>query len=74
MTDDHYRDTQPDGALVPPPPMPPLALATSAPLPPRRPGAGAMRSSRSTLTRLLDSALDRLDEMADRIRAAVGLH
>lgn len=73
MTDDHHRDTQPDGALVPPPPMPPLALATSAPLPPRRPAAHALRSSRSTFTRLLDSALNGLDEVADRIRAAVGL-
>lgn len=71
--DDHHRDTQPDGALVPPPPMPPLALATSAPLPPRRPGAGVMRSGRSTFTRLLDSMLNRLDDVADRIAAAVGL-
>lgn len=71
--DDHHRDTQPHGALVPPPPMPPLALATSAPLPPRRPRAGAMQSGRSTFTRLLDSVLNGLDDVADRIAAAVGL-
>jgi len=71
--DDHYRDTQPDGALVPPPPLPPLALATSAPLPPRRPSADAMRSRRSRFTQVLDSALNALDDVADRIAAAVGL-
>lgn len=73
MMDDHHRDTQPDGALVPPPPMPPLALATSAPLPPRRRGEGTMRSGRSTFTRLLDSVLNGLDDVADRIATAVGL-
>lgn len=71
--DDHYRETQPDGALVPPPPMPPLALATSAPLPPRRSGGRATRTGSSALTRLLDTALDTLDDVADRIAAAVGL-
>ena len=71
--DDHYPDTQPHGALVPPPPMPPLALATSAPLPPRRPHAGALTSGRWTFTRLLESALNGLDDVADRIAAAVGL-
>ncbi|MEO7713816.1 MAG: hypothetical protein ABIV10_12945 [Gemmatimonadaceae bacterium] len=71
--DDYYRDTQPDGALVPPPTVPPLALATAAPLPPRRPSAAAMRSRRSRFTQLLDSAMNALDDVADRIATAVGL-
>ncbi len=73
IMDDHYRDTQPHGALVPPPTLPPLALATSAPLPPRRPGRGAMQPRRSRFARLLDSALHALDEVADRIAVAAGL-
>lgn len=71
--DDHYRDTQPDGALVPPPTLPPLALATSAPLPPRRPEKSAIQPRRSRFARLLDSALNALDEVADRIAVATGL-
>jgi hypothetical protein len=69
--DDYTPDTQPDGSLTPPPGQPPTAVATSAPLPPRRPDAGTVR--RSGLRGLLDSALDGLDTLADRIAGVVGL-
>ncbi|MFL5608655.1 MAG: hypothetical protein ACJ8AD_19525 [Gemmatimonadaceae bacterium] len=70
--EENLPDTQPDGSLVPPPTTPPVALATSAPLPPR---ASAPRSPwrTETLRDLAAAALDRLDLLGDRIANAVGL-
>ena len=67
--DDQTPDTQPAGALVPPPHRPPTALATAdLPLPPSRP-----RLARRRFVPLLDAALDELDRLVDRIAAAAGL-
>ena len=67
--DEWHPDTQTAGALIPPPRVPPTAVATSAPLPPRSP-----RSRHSTRgIDLMDRALDQLDAIADRIAQAVGL-
>jgi hypothetical protein len=78
--DERIPDTQPSGALVPPPRDPPTAVATGAPLPPRPP-----RSSRATTRaagpsawvgvarRAVGSALDLLDDAGDRVARAVGL-
>lgn len=65
-------DTQPDGSLVPPPRVPPMALATSAPIPPRTPTSRTPWSTDS-LRELATVALDRLDMLGDRIANAVGL-
>jgi hypothetical protein len=70
--EENLPETQPDGSLVPPPNVPPVALATSAPQPPR------LSASRSpwrteTLRDLATAALDRLDTLGDRIANAVGL-
>jgi hypothetical protein len=69
--DEFQPPTQPEGALTPPPRVPPNALAT-AELPPRPPKA-TTRSGPLTLTRLLNGALDQLDSIGDRIAEAVGL-
>lgn len=67
--DDWSPDTQPDGALTPPPRVPPVALATSAPIPPR-----PIRTPRTTPIRdAVENVLDRLDKLADGIAGAVGL-
>jgi hypothetical protein len=75
MEDDYTPETQPSGALVPPPRVPPTAVATSAPLPPRPHSRhpSSYGTSRSLLRGLLRSALDQLDRVGDRIADAVGL-
>jgi hypothetical protein len=70
--DEHGPDTQPQGALTPPPGHPRTAVATSAPLPPR-PSASRVPASRRGLRGVIDSALDGLDALADRIAGAAGL-
>lgn len=70
---EHAPDTQPSGALTPPPGHPPTALATSAPLPPRGPRARIHPQRRRGLLGLIDRALEGLDSIADRIATATGL-
>ncbi|MDQ6635373.1 MAG: hypothetical protein M3Z10_11545 [Gemmatimonadota bacterium] len=70
--DENLPETQPDGALVPPPRVPPLALTTSAPLPPHQPAPRSPWRT-ETLRDLATAALDRLDVLGDRIANAVGL-
>jgi hypothetical protein len=74
--DDRIPETQPSGALVPPPRVPPTAVATSAPLPPRGPGGHAARvhSSRTGAGAFLAAALDELDRLGDGIAGALGIH
>lgn len=72
--DDRNPDTQPSGALVPPPGLPPTAVATSAPFPP----PGRRRRASTTERRgwpisLLDAALDQLDVLGDRVASALGV-
>jgi hypothetical protein len=77
--DERIPETQPSGALVPPPGKPPGALATSAPLPPREPRPARLSGVRGIsiagrdLRALVDAALDELDQLGDRIAGAAGL-
>ncbi|MEP6999549.1 MAG: hypothetical protein ABI969_03665 [bacterium] len=69
--DESLPETQPYGALTPPPSGPSTAIATSAPLPPRPHRLSTTR--RTGLHALVDRALDRLDTLADGIAEVVGL-
>jgi hypothetical protein len=70
--DEHGPDTESSGALTPPPTYPPTAVAASAPLLPR-PAASRVPARRSGLRALIDSALDGLDAVGDRIAGLAGL-
>lgn len=70
--DESLPEPQADGALNPPPRVPPLALATAEPTPPHRPMLRTPTGPRD-LSVLLERALDQLDVIADRIAHATGL-
>ena len=72
MDDERIPEPEPSGALVPPPIHPPTALATAAPLPPRRRPDDALEA-RAFVTRLVERALDAIDRAGDSIASAVGL-
>ena len=72
MDDERLPEPQPAGALVPPPVHPPTALATAAPLPPRRRDE-ELEEARNFVARLVTRTLDALDNVGDSIAAAVGL-
>jgi hypothetical protein len=72
MDDERLPEPQPSGALVPPPVYPPTALATAAPLPPRRRDED-VEQARNLVARLVTRTLDALDTVGDSIAAAVGL-
>jgi len=72
MEDARLPETEPSGALVPPPTDPPTALATAAPLPPRRWEDDAIEA-RNVLVRAVERTLDALDRVGDSIADAVGL-
>jgi hypothetical protein len=72
MDDPRIPETEPSGSLVPPPTHPPTALATAAPLPPRRRPDDLMEA-RSLIARAVTRTLDALDQVGDSIAAAVGL-
>jgi hypothetical protein len=69
--DESLPETQPYGALTPPPAGPSTAIATSAPRPPRPNRLPTLR--RKGLPELVERALDRLDTLADGIAEVVGL-
>jgi hypothetical protein len=71
--DEHGPDTESSGALTPPPPNSSTAVAASAPFPPRGPSTSRFPARRRGLQGLVESALDGLDAIADRIAGAVGL-
>jgi hypothetical protein len=71
--DESMPETQPSGALTPPPTNPPTAVATSAPLPPRESTSRAVPYRRKGVRGLVDAALDGLDMLADRIANAANL-
>ena len=71
--DDYRPETQPGGALTPPPVHPLTAVATSAPLPRRGPSVERSFLRRAGLRGLMDSALDSLDVLADRIAGIAGI-
>jgi hypothetical protein len=70
--DEHGPDTESSGALTPPPHSP-AVVAASAPFPPRGPSASRFPARRRGLRGLIESALDGLDAIADRIAGAAGL-
>ena len=72
MDDERLPEPEPSGALVPPPAYPPTALATAAPLPPRRRDDDLIEA-RNVVGRLVTRALDALDNVGDSIASAVGL-
>ena len=72
MEDERVPDPEPSGALVPPPVRPPTALATAAPLPPRRWDDDVIEA-RGVLERAVERALDALDRVGDSIAETVGL-
>lgn len=67
-----HPDTQTDGALTPPPRVPPTAVATSAPMPPQPP-LSRQTARRASARDLMNRALDQLDTLADGIANVVGL-
>lgn len=73
MEDERIPETEPSGALVPPPVHPPTALAAAAPLRPRRWDDDDLIEARGLLERALVRALDALDDVGDSIARAVGL-
>lgn len=74
MEDDPTPPTQPFGDLVPPPKVPPtaLALASPAPLPHRRPSSPDLYDT-STLQRLIAQTFDFVDSIADTVAEGLGL-
>jgi hypothetical protein len=73
--DDLVPPTQPDGALVPPPPTPPVATGSqlpTAPEPHRRPDA-MLEEAAALVGSVARRALDFLDELGDAIAESVGL-
>ena len=74
MEDDPTPPTQPFGDLVPPPKVPPtaLALASPAPLPHRRPSTPELYDA-SALQQLITRTLDFVDNIADTVAAGLGL-
>ena len=70
---EHGPDTESSGALTLPPKSPPTALAASAPFPLRGPSASRFPARRRGFRGLIESALDGLDAVADRIAGAAGL-
>ena len=66
--------TQPYGDLVPPPKIPPtaLALASPAPLPNRRPSTPAMYDVNS-FQQFIAKAFDLVDDFADTVAEGLGL-
>jgi hypothetical protein len=82
--DELTPEPEPGGDLVPPPRVPPTALAASTPEPgdvePRRTRALARFEAglppvpgRASLARTIDAALDALDVAGDAIAEAIGL-
>lgn len=72
MMDDILPEPQPSGALVPPPRMAPVALATAEPVPPRRPSNRVVRSE-GFFRELVRTTLDSRDSLGDSIAGAIGL-
>lgn len=68
--DESLPEPQADGSLNPPPRVPPTALATMDGPPPRHP---MVRTPARDWRKLLNQALDQLDNFADRIANVAGL-
>ena len=76
MTEDFSPVPEPSGALVPPRRVPPTAVATATPPPPRpsRPVRTVRRTGPfEALRRGVNAVLDAADTAADAIAGAIGL-
>ena len=73
MSDEPLPVPQSSGSLEPPGTPPPTALAAATPLP--EPLSGPVRwlpaHRRTAVGKLIDCALDALDEIGDRVRSAL---
>jgi len=72
MDDERLPEPEPSGALVPPPTNPPTAVATAAPLPPRR-SVNEVAVARNVFREMLRATLNALDNVGDSIASAIGL-
>ena len=72
MEDARVPETEPSGALGPPPKYPPTALAAAAPLLPR-PRSDDPIDAGTLIARALERTLDALDRVGDSIASVVGL-
>jgi hypothetical protein len=63
--------TESSGFLVPPTKLPPTAIATADPPPPREPSPDRYRTLRTP--RFIERWLDEVDKVADAIGSALGL-
>lgn len=72
MDDERLPAPEPSGALVPPPANPPTALATAAPLPPRR-SVNDIEVARDVFRDMVRTTLNALDKVGDSIASAIGL-
>ena len=73
--DDIVPPTEPNGALTPPPTVPPVASEASFPLtpePPHRP-EGVLEEAAALLGTFARRALDFLDDLGDTIAETAGL-
>jgi hypothetical protein len=76
MSDPLEPTPEPRGDLVPPPRVPPTAVATSAPMPeplPSRAWRPPELRRRHAALAAIDAALDMLDNAGDAIAEAIGL-
>lgn len=78
MMDESSPRPEPGGALVPPPRVPPAALATLPdPVPPRpirdRHGASSRGPLRELVEKLLAGTFDTLDSAGDAVAHALGI-
>ena len=66
--------TEPSGALVPPPRVPPTAVSTATPEPPPlRPERQPYMRQRGRAAQFLRQTLDAVDELADNLADGLGL-
>ena len=72
--DDFTPPTQPFGALVPPPKIPGIAVATASPAPlPHRPSMSRSINDPNAIRRLFNLTLDAVDDLADTLAEGLGL-
>ena len=70
--DDRIPESEPSGALVPPPSYPSTALAAPAGMPPRQWDDDVI-AARDLFARVVRGTFDALDNVGDSIATAVGL-
>jgi hypothetical protein len=73
IDDERIPDSEPSGAIGPPPSYPSTALATSASVPPRQWNDDDVIAARDFFARVVRRTFDALDNVGDSIAAAVGL-